>query len=65
MLLNTDLFLKCVIAIITLPLVAIFKVVCWFSVYAFSALTRLGGRKGIRPVKKLSGGVLAWLSVWS
>ena len=25
----------------------------------------VGGRKGIRPVKKLSGGVLAWLSVWS
>jgi len=25
----------------------------------------LGSRKGIRPVKKLSGGVLAWLSVWS
>jgi len=25
----------------------------------------LGGRKGIRPVKKLSGGVLAWLSDWS
>jgi len=25
----------------------------------------LGGRKGIRPVKKLSGGVLAWLSLWS
>ena len=25
---------------------------------------RFGGRKGIRPVKKLSGGVLAWLSVW-
>jgi len=25
----------------------------------------LGGRKGIRPVKKLSGGMLAWLSVWS
>ena len=24
----------------------------------------LGGRKGIRPVKKLSGVVLAWLSVW-
>ena len=33
---------------------------------AFSALTMLvGGRKGIRPVKKQSGGVLAWLSVWS
>ena len=25
----------------------------------------LDGRKGIRPVKKLSGGVLAWLSFWS
>jgi len=25
----------------------------------------LGGRKGIRPVNNLSGGVLAWLSVWS
>jgi len=25
----------------------------------------LGGRKGIRPVKKLSGGMLAWLSVCS
>jgi len=23
----------------------------------------LGGRKGIRPVKKLSGGVLAWLLI--
>jgi len=25
----------------------------------------LGGRKGIQPVKKLSGGLLVWLSVWS
>ena len=25
----------------------------------------LGGRKGIRPVKKQSGGVLVWLSLWS
>ena len=25
----------------------------------------LGSRKGVRPVKKLSGGVLAWLSAWS
>ena len=37
---------------------------------AFSALTLLvgrqeGHRKGIRPVKKLSGGLLAWLSVCS
>jgi len=36
-----------------------------FSI-AFSALTLLAGRQeGIRPVKKLSGGVLAWLSVRS
>ena len=25
----------------------------------------LGGRKGIRPVKKLSGEVLAWWTIWS
>ena len=33
----------------------------------FSALTLcwLGGRKGIWSVKKLSGGLLVWLSVWS
>ena len=37
-----------------------------FVTSAFSALTLLVGRQeGIRPVKKLSGGVLAWLSVWS
>ena len=33
--------------------------------FAFSALTQLGGRKGIQPVKKLSSGVLAWLYAWS
>jgi len=33
---------------------------------AFSALTLLVGRKEGHPArKKLSGGVLAWLSVWS
>ena len=42
-----------------------------WCMHAFSAMPSvlrrcwLGGRKGIRPVKKLSGGVLAWLSVWS
>ena len=25
----------------------------------------VGDRKGIRPAKKLSGGVLAWLSIWT
>jgi len=34
--------------------------------YAFSALTLLVGRLEGRPAcKKLSDGVLAWLSVWS
>jgi len=36
------------------------------DVTAFSALTLLVGRQAGHPAsKKLSGGVLAWLSVWS
>ena len=36
------------------------------GVFAFSALTLLVGRQEGHPAgKKLSGGVLAWLSVWS
>ena len=42
---------------------------CHLLVYytsAFSALTLLVGRQEGHPAcKKLSGGVLAWLSVWS
>jgi len=39
---------------------------CMPSVVAFSALTLLAGRQKGHPAdKKLSGGVLAWLSVWS
>ena len=39
----------------------------WMFIEMPSVLWRcwLGGRKGIWPVKNLSGGVLAWLSVWS
>jgi len=37
-----------------------------FSACAFSALTLLvGWQEGHQACKKLSGGVLAWLSVWS
>ena len=37
-----------------------------FNVCAFSALTLLvGWQEGHPACKKLSGGVLAWLSVWS
>jgi len=36
------------------------------TLYAFSALTLLVGRQEWHPAcKKLSGGVLAWLSIWS
>ena len=38
----------------------------FFSAYPFSALTLLVGRQEGHPAcKKLSGEVLAWLSVWS
>ena len=42
-------------------------VVCFCNDFLPSMLWRcwLGGRKGIRPVKNSSGGVLVWLSVWS
>jgi len=38
-----------------------------YIVYLPSVLWRcwLGGKKGIRPVIKLTGGMLAWLSDWS
>jgi len=37
-----------------------------FSFFAFSALTLLvGQQKGHPACKKLSGGMLVWLSVWS
>jgi len=40
--------------------------VCVCIVDAFSALTLLAGRQEGHPAcKKLSDGVLAWLSVWS
>jgi len=39
---------------------------CILFAFAFSALTLLVGRQEGHPTcKKLSGGVLAWLSVWS
>ena len=39
---------------------------CLFHMHAFSALTLLVGRQEGHPAcKKQSGGVLAWLSVWS
>jgi len=38
----------------------------FFVLNAFSALTQLVGRQEGHPAcKKLSGGVLAWLFVWS
>jgi len=37
---------------------------CLFDMPSMLWCCWLGGRKGIRPVRKLSGGVLACLSVW-
>ena len=43
-----------------------FKVSLHYMRFPFSALTLLVGRQEGHPAcKKLSGGVLAWLSVWS
>ena len=46
---------------------ALYKYYFFLSFLLTSVLWRcwLGGRKGIRPVKKLSSGVLVWLSAWS
>jgi len=42
------------------------RFLCFMSHSAFSALILLVGRQEGHPAcKKLSGGVLAWLSVWS
>jgi len=42
------------------------SVVLFISLIAFSALTLLVGQQEGHPrVEKLSGGVLAWLSLWS
>jgi len=39
---------------------------CWVLLSSFSALTLLVGQQEGHPAcRKLSGGVLAWLSVWS
>ena len=46
--------------------IMIFKHVFYFSFFAFSALTLLvGWQEGHLACKKLSGEVMAWLSVWS
>jgi len=43
-----------------------FGMVIGLELFAFSALTLLVGRQeGHLACKKMSGGVLAWLSVWS
>jgi len=63
-------FLGCIVSYMLLSCcnVVLFVYVCIvISIHcAFSALTLLvGWQKGHPICKKLSGGVLAWLSVWS
>ena len=59
---NILLFKNCIIIII----IKKHYYYCYYYMVAFSALTLLVGRQEGHPAcKKLSGGVLAWLSVWS
>ena len=53
--------------LLLLPVTVKLNFFSWLGRSVPSVLWRcwLGGRKGIRPVKKLNGGVLAWLSVWT
>jgi len=49
-----------------LPSVTCYPFIKKVMLFAFSALTLLVGRQEGHPAcKKRSGGVLAWLSVWS
>ena len=64
-----SLFVLCASLFVTKYMVYTFSVILnnyyHFQVPSVLWCCWLGGRKGIRPVKNLSGGVLAWLSVWS
>jgi len=59
--------------LIAVVLGVVYYILCYYSfmylsiqILAVSALTLLVGRQEGHPAcKKLSGGVLAWLSVWS
>jgi len=55
-------------SLLTLQSASNYKFGVWYLLFtgAFIALTLLVGRQEGHPAcKKLSGGVLAWLSVWS
>jgi len=50
----------------TINIAVVISIITIIAIIAFSASTLLGGRQEGHPAcKKLSGGVLAWLSVWS
>ena len=51
--------------LLVLRLCSFAELYVWHCVPSVLWCCWLSGRKGIRPVKKLSGGVLAWLSDWS
>jgi len=64
----TDFFYSCIYVWIVFNFVSFCSEGGIFSLclYAFSALTLLVGRQERHPAcKKLSGGMLVWLSVWS
>jgi len=53
-----------VVVVVVVVVVAVVVVVVAVAVAVVLWCCWLGGRKGIQPVKNLSGGVLAWFSVW-
>jgi len=53
-------------AVVAVYLLFVYSIIISRERFAFSALTLLAGRQEGHPAcKKISGGVLAWLSVWS
>jgi len=63
---NVDAVVCNCVVIMTVIVIIIIIVLVVITYYAFGALTLLVGRQEGHPAcKKLSGGVLAWLSVWS
>jgi len=68
-LVNSDLSSTVLLSSLSEFLSAQYTIISYYSVsvlFAFSALTLLVGRQeGHSACKKLSGGVLAWLSAWS
>jgi len=60
---NVTNVVSCLVCVLIMRwLGVVFACLCGFDLPSVLRCCWLGSRKGIRPVKKLSGGMLAWLS---